>query len=121
MRVRAYGRSPIPRTALVSNDRKLRFVGHVVSHTDPALAILPCQHLRRIAIAIPVGQSETPFIFSWKIAARSPFEIVVLAMRYSLLAGDLARNLRRRASRRLSRLAYCAPQEKARRVETAGF
>ena len=46
--------------------------------------------------------------------ASAPVEHVVLA-------GDLARNLRRRASRRLSRLAYCAPQEKARRVETAGF
>jgi hypothetical protein len=48
MRVRAYGRPPMPRTALVSNNRKLRFAGHVVSDMNPALTILPCQHLRWI-------------------------------------------------------------------------
>jgi hypothetical protein len=35
MRVRGDGRSPTPRAALVSNDRKLRFVSHVVSPPNP--------------------------------------------------------------------------------------
>jgi hypothetical protein len=34
MSVRTDGRSPTPRAALISDDRKLRFVGHIVSYTN---------------------------------------------------------------------------------------
>jgi hypothetical protein len=50
------------------------------------------------------GTKASPMEAGFYLRASAPVEHVVLA-------GDLARNLRRRASRRLSRLAYCAPQK----------
>src|ERR1700722_19583661 len=41
--IRGYGRAPISRPALVSHNRKLRYLGHIVSVKDPAPATPRCQ------------------------------------------------------------------------------
>jgi len=58
---------PIPRSALVGNYRILRYVGHIASDGDPALAILACQRLRkRLSAPRPPAKAK----YFWKTSRR---------------------------------------------------